>query len=222
MLVIAHRGSCKRAPENSIEAFEEAVSLGADGFEFDVRTTADGVSVVVHDDSLRRTTGARLRVSGSPLAQVRKARLPNGEAVPTLEEVFRAFAGRCWMVAELKDSGSTREVARLTSASAASKLTVSSFDPKTLAELHGTAKALLWKSRECPIADMRSAGTSELHLRRDRADPRRVSELRAIGTRILAWNVERPRHVEKAAALGLDGIITGDVEMALRIQMGQG
>ena len=54
-LIVAHRGSSIRAPENTIAAFQMAIEDGADGIEFDVRLSKDGVPVVIHDDDLRRT-----------------------------------------------------------------------------------------------------------------------------------------------------------------------
>ena len=58
-LIIAHRGNAADAPENTIESFAQAIALGADALEFDVRVTRDGVPVVIHDETLYRTTGQR-------------------------------------------------------------------------------------------------------------------------------------------------------------------
>jgi glycerophosphoryl diester phosphodiesterase len=72
-LVIAHRGNGVDAPENTLEAFTQAVTLGADAIELDVRLTRDGVPVVLHDPSLYRTTGERDLVADLSLAQLRHA-----------------------------------------------------------------------------------------------------------------------------------------------------
>ena len=56
-LIIGHRGASAVAPENTMAAFGEAIDVGADGIEFDVRLTRDGVPVVIHDGTLRRTGG---------------------------------------------------------------------------------------------------------------------------------------------------------------------
>jgi glycerophosphoryl diester phosphodiesterase len=73
--VIAHRGASGAAPENTLAAFELAVRQGADAFELDVRLTADGVPVVLHDPTLERTTDR-----GGPLAALRVADLKNIDA----------------------------------------------------------------------------------------------------------------------------------------------
>src|SRR5947207_57083 len=84
-LVLAHRGACRRAPENTIEAFHVARELGADGVELDVRRTADGVLVVSHDPVVE---GFGLLVE-HPFAALRAA-VPR---VPTLDEAFDAITG---------------------------------------------------------------------------------------------------------------------------------
>ena len=61
--IVAHRGASEFAPENTLAAFGEAVRLGADGVEFDVQLSSDGVPVVIHDASLLRTAGLDLRVA---------------------------------------------------------------------------------------------------------------------------------------------------------------
>lgn len=81
-LVVAHRGAGAEAPENSLEAFALAAELGADAFELDVRRSADGVLVVIHDPTLDRTTDA-----AGPV-RARGADELAGLGVPRLEEVL--------------------------------------------------------------------------------------------------------------------------------------
>ena len=104
--MIAHRGASGHAPENTLAAFELAVHQGADAFELDVRLTADGVPVVLHDATLQRTTGSRLSAASQTLAQLRQADAgarfsPDagrnfpfrgaGLLIPTLAEVLEFF-----------------------------------------------------------------------------------------------------------------------------------
>jgi glycerophosphoryl diester phosphodiesterase len=71
--VVAHRGASAHAPENTLAAFEDALRLGVDALEFDVRVTADGVPVVHHDATLDRTTDAAGLVAARTLAALRSA-----------------------------------------------------------------------------------------------------------------------------------------------------
>lgn len=97
-LIVAHRGAWGSAPQNSLEAFETAVSLGCDAIELDVRRTADGQVVVVHDARVRGRAVARLEHH-----QVR-ARMQDGQA-PSLADVLDRLAGRIAVDVELKESG---------------------------------------------------------------------------------------------------------------------
>jgi glycerophosphoryl diester phosphodiesterase len=92
-LVVAHRGAWRPAPQNSLEAFEEAVQLGCDAIELDVRRTLDGRVVVVHD----ARSGIR------PVAKLTHEEL-QGHA-PALEEVLELVAGRIGVDVELKEDG---------------------------------------------------------------------------------------------------------------------
>jgi glycerophosphoryl diester phosphodiesterase len=104
-LIIGHRGASTVAPENTMAAFREAIAAGADGIEFDVRLTRDGVPVVIHDSTLHRTASLPQRIADltwSELKSVdvgswfaRKKNLPPGafanETVPSLRELFTLF-----------------------------------------------------------------------------------------------------------------------------------
>ena len=96
-IVVAHRGASVEQPENTIEAFEAAIEAGADAVEFDVRLTADGVPVVMHDPDVSRTTGGAGLVSEITVAEIRKL------GIPTLEEALACLAGRVAADIELKN-----------------------------------------------------------------------------------------------------------------------
>lgn len=101
MKLIAHRGYSALAPENTLAAFALALEHGADGVEFDVHFTADGVPVVIHDEDVRRTTNGAGLVAELTLADVRTldagAWLGErfaGERVPTLDQLLALLRGR--------------------------------------------------------------------------------------------------------------------------------
>ncbi len=110
----AHRGLWNAddgRPENSLAAFRAAADKGY-GIELDVHRTKDGCLVVHHDDSLKRLTGVDIRIAESTLAQVRACMLPNGEPVPTYDEVLDLVAGRVPMIVEVKVEGNAEELSR--------------------------------------------------------------------------------------------------------------
>ena len=102
-LIVAHRGAWGGAPQNSLEAFEEAIALGCDAIELDVRRTGDGRVVVVHE----------ARVRGRPVSRLGhdelRARMKDGQA-PALEEVLNLAQGRIAVDIELKEDGYVEQV----------------------------------------------------------------------------------------------------------------
>ena len=97
-MVVAHRGASVEQPENTIAAFEAAIDAGADAVEFDVRMTADGGAIVMHDPDVSRTTDGTGIVSELTLEEVRKL------GVPTLEEALRCLSGRAAVDIEIKNA----------------------------------------------------------------------------------------------------------------------
>ena len=111
VLNIAHRGASAVAPPNTLAAFSKAAELGADGIEFDVHLSADGVPVVIHDFTVDATTDGHGRVAGLTVAQLKQLDAGSafdpafaGERIPTLEEVLRFVGGALLLNVELKST----------------------------------------------------------------------------------------------------------------------
>lgn len=103
VLRIAHRGFSSEAPENSIESFKKAAKSGIDMVEFDVHETKDGRIIVMHDQTLDRTTDGKGVIKDLTLKEIRKFHEANGEHVPTIEEVIRILRKNCALNIEIKD-----------------------------------------------------------------------------------------------------------------------
>lgn len=86
--IIGHRGGVKNAPENTLAAFRESIAQGIDWLEFDVQMTKDGSLVVIHDETVDRTTNGTGAVRDLTLEQIRELDAGQGEKVPTFEEVI--------------------------------------------------------------------------------------------------------------------------------------
>lgn len=148
-LLLGHRGLSARHLENSMEAFRAALEAGLDGFELDVQPTLDGVSVVLHDDTLDRTT------QGSGILRHRRSselpRLKNGEAIPTLSAVLELPARH--INVELKgEPGWQAALAAVEAAEALDRVRFSSFEPSEVLQLWAacpTAQCgFLWEPEE--------------------------------------------------------------------------
>lgn len=98
--VIAHRGDWRNAPENSLQAFKNCIAIGVDMIEIDLKKTKDGHLVLMHDETIDRTTNGKGRPSDYTLAELRQFRLKNGlgrvtpHPIPTLEEVLQLTSGK--------------------------------------------------------------------------------------------------------------------------------
>ena len=112
-IVVAHRGAPDRALENSLAGIALAAADGADMIEFDVRLTADGEPVVLHDARTGRTAKENLPVASTPSARIRKVLLKNGEPVPLLADVLEHVRGRIPVNIHVKTSGGTAAVCRV-------------------------------------------------------------------------------------------------------------
>lgn len=120
--IIAHRGFSARAPENTLVALELGIEAGADAVEFDLHTTADGVTVLLHDSTVDRTTDGSGPIDRRTLAEVERLDAGSwfdsafaGEPVPTLASVLASVGPRVPRVyAEIKRNPRVEDVARLT------------------------------------------------------------------------------------------------------------
>ena len=101
-LVVAHRGASAYAPENTLSAFRRAVELGADFMELDVRLSADGELVVIHDDTVDRTTNGTGLVSDFSIEELKELVVEGCERISTLREVFEELKGKVGFYVEVK------------------------------------------------------------------------------------------------------------------------
>src|SRR3990170_7229468 len=102
MLITAHAACRGHAPENTLAGVRAALNLGADAIEIDVHCTRDGVPVLIHDETVDRTTGGTGEIAALSLRQARKLDAGGGERIPTLREVLDEINGRALLVLEIK------------------------------------------------------------------------------------------------------------------------
>jgi len=161
-VIVAHRGAWEQAPQNSLEAVRQAVALGCDAIEIDVRRTADGRMVIVHDARVR------LRPVGRLDHHQVLSRVQVGQA-PLLDHVLEQAAGRILVDVELKEDGYvTRAMAAIAARLTPDQYVVTSFRPAILAQakrhLPEVRTGLLLGPRGAPHAGrrLREAGADFL------------------------------------------------------------
>jgi glycerophosphoryl diester phosphodiesterase len=225
-LNIAHRGASALAPENTTAAFEKAVGLGADAIELDLHLSRDGELVVIHDDTLDRTTDGLGPVYERSLEELKRLDAGRwfgegfaGERVPTLAEVLQRFAGKVALALEVK-AGSAffpgieeRVVSTLRRHSAIGQTAVASFDHYALQRLKEIEPALrtvaLLVGRPVSISGLAGPVKAEgVALEASLVTKTEVEACRAAGLQLVVWVVNEPAQMRHFIELGVDGIIT--------------
>ena len=229
VLNIAHRGASAVAPPNTLAAFSKAAELGADGIEFDVHLSADGVPVVIHDFTVDATTDGHGRVAGLTVAQLKQLDAGSafdpafaGERIPTLEEVLRSVGDTLLLNVELKsmdlrDTGLEQAViAQVEQHGLSDRVLLSSFNPLSLRRAKKIAPQIpagLLYAPDLPLP-LRHAWLSPLvrhearHPAHQMVDERYVAWAQRHGYRVNVWTVNDPDEMRRMLDLGVDGIIT--------------
>lgn len=219
-LVIAHRGASAAAPENTLAAFRLAAELGADGIELDVRGTADGQLVVLHDASVDRTTDGTGGVAALTLDQLRRFDAGKkfgpsfrGERIPLLSEVFDVARGRLLVDVEVKAAGVEAALLDLIGRmKMTDSVLISSFDARVVARIRDLAPEIsvgLLQSAADPNAAVALRAAAYLpEVATLTADV--VATCRRHGLRVITWTVKAEREGREALHLGVDGIIADD------------
>ncbi|WCO67714.1 glycerophosphodiester phosphodiesterase [Iamia majanohamensis] len=218
-LVIAHRGASAAHPANTVAAFAAAGPLGADGVELDVRRTADGAAVVVHDETLP---------DGRALVETARADLPGW--VPTLAEALDA-CGDLLVNVEVKnwpgdgdfdpeEAMADAVVAELLARGGGDRYLVSCFHRPTVDRVRerapGLATAYLHVHVDGPtaLAEAVAHGHGALHPWSGLVTADLVAAAHDAGVVVNTWTVDDPDEMVRLAALGVDGIVTNVPDVA--------
>ncbi|HVZ65989.1 MAG TPA: glycerophosphodiester phosphodiesterase [Lacunisphaera sp.] len=216
-LIIAHRGSSAKLPENTLPAFRGAVAARADGIELDVQVTADGVPVVFHDASLSRLTGARGRIAARAWSELAPLRVHGVAPIPRLVDVLRYTRGRVLVQIELKAGATVAPViAAIRAARAADGVILASFSSSLVAEAGQLApripRMLISEGRARPaslrrrLVDLDAMGISVNHAGIRDADW--LSHFQSQGLKVWCWTVNEPARMRVLAGWGIDAILT--------------
>ncbi|HKY29300.1 MAG TPA: glycerophosphodiester phosphodiesterase [Pyrinomonadaceae bacterium] len=223
-LIIGHRGAAAVAPENTLASFERAMRDGADGIEFDVRLSRDGIPVVIHDPTLTRTASINREVAKMPAAELASFDVPN------LHEVLTQFKQRDALLnIELKSERGELALANavvqaIQNESMTTKVLVSSFDMTLISEVKRIDNSirtaalfeprisrpfdLVRKLKLIDVARAHDADAIALHHRL--VSSPMVEKARQAGLEVVVWIVDNPQWVARARKLGITALITNN------------
>lgn len=218
-LVIAHRGASAAFPENTVAAFAGASALGADGVELDVRRTADGALVVLHDEALP---------DGRPVHTLTRAAI--GPGVPSLAEALDACGGMAVNV-EIKNLPTEAAydpamavvpevVEELRRRGDPERWLVSCFDLATVDACHDLAPEiptafLVLDPKGAEAIELAAAhGHRAIHPWVPFVDEAFVEHAHAAGLLVNTWTIDDPARIVELAAFGTDGVVTNAPDVA--------
>ena len=245
--IFAHRGASAHAPENTLAAFLLAARQGAPAVELDVRLSADGQVVVIHDPTVDRTTDGTGLVADLPLAALKELDAGTkfdvqfkGERIPTLDEFFETAGRQLYTNIELANyiqdhkadhaDGMIERVAGIVHRHGLqSRVLFSSFDTENLRRVRsllpevpcGLLAGPLWEGRQARRSEWQQDAYATLnphYLDTTRSLVRRVH---ARGKRIYAYTVNSRFAMRRLRYLGVDAIITDDPPLARKVFLEQ-
>jgi glycerophosphoryl diester phosphodiesterase len=235
--VIAHRGFSSRAPENTLAAIREAIAIGADMAEIDVTLTADERVVVIHDETLDRTTNGSGKVADYSFDDIRNLDAGSwfapqfaGEKVPTLEEILDTVKGRILLNVEIKSEAVDRGISDKVAAAIRDRgmtdqVIVSSFSPTALEQMHAVAPeirtAVLYNKDlqrgQDPAEIVQSLGASAFNIRGSRLKAEMLRSCREHGIPVGVYTVDKPRKMKRWVNKGIDGIFTNRPDRLIEV-----
>lgn len=219
--VVGHRGAKDLSPENTLESFRLAEEIGVHELEFDVRLSADGVAIVLHDATLDRTAADESGRGLGPVAeltyeQIRAVDIGEGRYVPTLDEVLTATTVA--LQVEIKAVEACEEIARVVAGRPddAPRIRFTSFQPEALRRMHALApeisRGLI--THGYPDAERHPDGIEDVlaeveadafYCGWDGLTDELVQRMQAAGYQMGGWPVRSLDHVRRGLALGFNG-----------------
>lgn len=216
---IGHRGACGYSPENTLLSMKKALELGVHGIEFDIQMSKDGEPVVIHDDTLERTTNGKGAVSDFTVKELQQLDAGEGERIPTLRNLLDMVDMRCRVLIELKAESATGPVADIIARYVKQQgwnyeqFFVCSFDHMQIA----STRAINPDIRTCALmvgipvnlaAIAAEAGAWSLNPAIDHMNQALVDDAHRRHLKVITWTANAPHHIARAKAMGVDGIIS--------------
>jgi len=231
LIIFAHRGDCSHAPENTIPSFEIAIEKGTDAIELDVKLSADNQAVVIHDQTVDRTTDGTGRVNQLTLEELKKLDAGSffdaryaGTRIPTLDEVFERVGKRVLINVELTNYASPRDqlipiVAEIVKRhNMEADVLFSSFRPGNLVHMRELLPdvpggilcqgGLLGAISRSSL--MLKTSPQLIHPNLIDVTPEFVTREHHRGRRVHVWTVNRDKDILRLKEMGVDGIFTDD------------
>ena len=214
ILRIGHRGACGYRPENTLASIEHAITLGCHFTEVDVRRTADGTLVLLHDERVDRTTNGRGLIADLTVENAQKLDAGSGQMIPTLEETLAMAGGRIGLILEFKVPGLAYDAcATVRGSGFVGPVIYASFLHEELQHVRridpqALTLALFKRVPENPSATALNLQATHVGVRIDAVTKSLVHSLHESGVMVVVYTVDKPAAIKRTKLLGVDGIIS--------------
>ena len=219
MLNIGHRGAKGYEPENTLLSFQKAIDIGVDGIELDVHLSSDGAIMVIHDETLDRTTNGKGFVNELSLQELKTFQIEKENTIPTLIEVFDLVNKRCFINIELKGKGTYKPVINLIEHYIEEKnwnyghFIISSFNWSALQEVRKwNAKipigVLTHTDLDLAIAFAKFIKAETIHPYFHLLTKENTKKMQNEGFKVFAWTVNETEDIQKIKSFHVNGIIS--------------
>lgn len=221
--VTGHRGAAGLEPENTLRSIRKAIDLGVDRVEIDVRVTKDGHLVVIHDETVDRTTNGHGYVKELTFQEIRRLDAGKGEKIPTLEEVLNLTKGKVILQIELKAAEATEPTVHLVERRGAEReVVITSFMHELLKKVHDLNPSLrtgaLFFDVQGDICQKAIDVHSEaIHVYYKNVDSNLVEEAHRRGLKVSVWNPDELEDMRKMIRLNVDVIGTNRPDLLLNL-----
>lgn len=215
---VAHRGASAERPENTLPAFELAIAQRADVVECDVRRTADGALLILHDATVDRTTDGAGELRSMTAAEARALDAGDGERIPELSEVLALAAGRSRVNVDVKEADIVDDaLAAVRAAGVEGSVTFISFLPEVwqrLGELAPDAPVIQLVDSAAGLASLAMGDAGSEHVATgvgvpfDIVNEGMVDRMHRHGYGVFAWTVDDEHEMRRLIACDVNGIVT--------------
>jgi len=219
LLIIGHRGAKGHAPENTLISFQKALDLGVDGIELDVHLSADNQIMVIHDETVNRTTNGDGFVNQLSLQELKALRIADAHHVPMLAEVLDLVDRKIFINIELKGKDTAKPILALIEKYIATKnwnynsFLISSFDWNALQEVHQLnpkiALGVLTETDvDLAIGFAQFINAKSIHPYFHLLNKENTMLMQQKGFQVFPWTVNEPEDIQKIKSYTVNGIIT--------------
>jgi glycerophosphoryl diester phosphodiesterase len=219
MLKIGHRGAKAYEPENTLQAFQKALDLNSDGIELDVHLSSDGYIIVIHDETIDRTTNGKGLVNDFTLAELKSFLIDGKYQIPTLNEVFDLVDKKCLINIELKGLSTAPKVVASIEKYIAEKnwkydhFIISSFDWNMLEEtIHLNPNipigVLTEENIDTALAYAEKIKAKAIHPDFNLLNEENVRQIQEKRFLVLPWTVNSEQDIQKVKSYNVNGIIS--------------